>query len=113
MGLSPILSVVYTIIIGTMLNFNTGNSGHGRKKVTCKQSFNTLFQVQHGVRGTVLDRKNNRIEAAEISLSSGGQTVYSGQNGMFWKILRPGKYTISVTAPGFNTMKKVSGVCTV
>ena len=73
----------------------------------------TLLQVQHGVRGIVLDRKNNRIEAAEISLSSGGQTVYSGQNGAFWKILRPGKYTISVTAPGFNTVKKVSGACTV
>ena len=25
MGLSPILSVVHTVIIGTMLNFNGGN----------------------------------------------------------------------------------------
>ena len=69
-----------------------------------------MLQVQHGIRGSVLDRKNNAIEAAEISLSTGGQTVYSGHNGIFWKILRPGKYTISVTAPGFNTVKKVSGV---
>ena len=71
---------------------------------------NAMLQVQHGIRGSVLDRKNNPIDAAEISLSTGGQTVYSGQNGIFWKILRPGKYTISVTAPGFNTVKKVSGV---
>ena len=67
----------------------------------CDNPVNTLLQVQHGVRGTVLDKKNNQIEAAEISLSTGGQTVYSGKNGTYRKILRPGKYTISVTAPGF------------
>ena len=29
MGLSPILSVVHTVAIGTILNFNGDNKGHG------------------------------------------------------------------------------------
>ena len=40
-GLSPILSVINAITIGTMLNFNSGNKGHGLKNVTCKQTFNS------------------------------------------------------------------------
>ena len=38
-GQSPILSVILTITIGTMLNFNGGNNGHGLKNITCKQTF--------------------------------------------------------------------------
>ena len=32
MGLLPILSVIHTTTIGTMLNFNGGYNGHGIKK---------------------------------------------------------------------------------
>ena len=31
MGLSPILSIIHTVTIGTMLNFNGGNNIHGQK----------------------------------------------------------------------------------
>ena len=31
MGLSPILAVIYTVTIGTTLNFNSGNKGHRLK----------------------------------------------------------------------------------
>ena len=33
MGLSPILSVIHTVTIETMLNVNSGNNGHGLKRV--------------------------------------------------------------------------------
>ena len=36
MGQSPILSIIHTVPIGLMLNFNGGNNGHGLKIVTCK-----------------------------------------------------------------------------
>ena len=43
---SLILSVIHTITIGTMLNFNGGNNGYGLKYVTCKPTFTlNLFQV--------------------------------------------------------------------
>ena len=31
MGLAPILAVIYTVTIGTTLNFNSGNEGHRLK----------------------------------------------------------------------------------
>ena len=34
MGSSVILSIIHTITIGTILNFNGGNNGHGLKNVT-------------------------------------------------------------------------------
>ena len=38
MGPSPILSVIHTVTIGTMLNFKGTNNGHGLKNVTCIQT---------------------------------------------------------------------------
>ena len=42
MGPLPILSIIHTITIGTILNFNGCNKRHGLKNVTCKQTFNTM-----------------------------------------------------------------------
>ena len=38
-GPSPILLIINTITIGTMLNNNSSNIGHGLQNVTCKQTF--------------------------------------------------------------------------
>ena len=35
---SPILSIIYTVTIGTKLNNNGGNNVQGLKNVTCKQT---------------------------------------------------------------------------
>ena len=43
MDLSSILSVIHTIIIGPMLNFNGSYNGQGLKNATCKQTF-VVFQ---------------------------------------------------------------------
>ena len=45
MSPSAILSVVHTIIIGIMLNFNDDNNRHGLKNVTCKQTFTIKFHL--------------------------------------------------------------------
>ena len=37
-GPSPILSVVHTTTIDTLLNVDGGNNGHGLNNVTCKQT---------------------------------------------------------------------------
>ena len=39
MGPLPLLSVIHTVTIDTMLNFSCGSKGHGLKNVTCKQTF--------------------------------------------------------------------------
>ena len=38
MGPSPILSVIHTVTIATMQNFNGGSNGHGVENVKCKQT---------------------------------------------------------------------------
>ena len=38
MGLLPILSIIHTVIISTMLKFYGDNNGHRLKNVTCKQA---------------------------------------------------------------------------
>ena len=38
MGPSHILSLIHTVAIGTMLNNNDGNNGHGLENVRCKQT---------------------------------------------------------------------------
>ena len=44
MGLSLILSVIHTITIGTMLNFNGGNPGHGLKTLRVNRPLYCEFQ---------------------------------------------------------------------
>ena len=46
MGLLPFLSIIHTITIGTILNFNGGNNGHGLKNVACKQTFTQIQGIQ-------------------------------------------------------------------
>ena len=46
MGPSPVLSIIHIITIGTMLNFNGGNNGHGLKKHYVKRDLHTKYQEQ-------------------------------------------------------------------
>ena len=46
MGLSPILSIIHTVSISTMLNVNNGNNGHGLKSLLCKKTF-TFLEICH------------------------------------------------------------------
>ena len=42
MDLSPIPSIIYTVTIGTMLDFSGGNNGRGLK-TTCKQILKAMI----------------------------------------------------------------------
>ena len=43
MGLSPIMSVIHGVIIGTVLKFNGENNGHGLKTLHVKLPFGVNF----------------------------------------------------------------------
>ena len=63
-GPSPILFVIHTIMIGTMLNNNGGNNGHGLKNVTCKQTLGAKMismQFQFGFEIFFNNPKGNRF----------------------------------------------------
>ena len=46
MGPSPILPIIHTVTISTMLNNKGGNNGHGLKNSTCKQTLTDLDQLR-------------------------------------------------------------------
>ncbi len=66
-----------------------------------------LLQSQRGVGGLVTDIQQNPVENAVITVNSGGGPVSSGPSGSFWKILPPGLYTLTATADGYSSAKKV------
>ena len=69
MGLLPILSVFDTVTIGTMLNFNSGNKGHGVKNLTCKQTFTLTYHFHYrSITTHHNERKYSILEKARINL---------------------------------------------
>ena len=48
---SPILFIIHTMTLGTMLNFNGDNNGHGLEHVTCKQTIMPQIRVLQTCRG--------------------------------------------------------------
>lgn len=59
-----------------------------------------LFQAHRGIRGFVRDDKGNSIKDAVISINGRQHDVTTGENGDYWRLLVPGKYEITVSAPG-------------
>ena len=47
MGSSLILSIIHTIIIDTMLNFNGGNNGHGLKTLRVNRPLDVSRALCH------------------------------------------------------------------
>ena len=47
--LSPILSIIRTIISDTMINFTSGNNGHRINNVTCFQWYKEIFTQDGGL----------------------------------------------------------------
>ncbi|XP_054624230.1 carboxypeptidase N catalytic chain [Dunckerocampus dactyliophorus] len=58
-------------------------------------------QVHHGIKGMVYDENNNPIKNAEISVSGINHDVTSGVDGDYFRLLLPGTYTVTTTAPGY------------
>ncbi|KAM7289328.1 uncharacterized protein ISCGN_029458 [Ixodes scapularis] len=65
-----------------------------------------LGEVHKGVRGIVTDEENNAVANASLKISNRSIGFRTTSRGEYWRILRPGHYTLEVTAPGFHTSKQ-------
>ncbi|XP_024411441.2 carboxypeptidase N catalytic chain [Desmodus rotundus] len=61
-----------------------------------------LEQVHHGIKGMVLDENNNNVPEAVISVSGINHDVTSSNQGDYFRLLLPGTYTVTASAPGFD-----------
>ena len=57
-------------------------------------------EVHKGIRGFVLDAEGKPIEGATIAVPS-GRPVRAAKDGDFWRLVAPGTYTVTATAPGY------------
>ncbi|KAK8756644.1 hypothetical protein V5799_000654 [Amblyomma americanum] len=55
-----------------------------------------------GVRGIVEDEKGNPVEKATLKVSNRRASFKTSSRGEYWRILRPGTYTLKVSAAGFH-----------
>ncbi|KAH8039923.1 hypothetical protein HPB51_009179 [Rhipicephalus microplus] len=65
-----------------------------------------LGEVHKGVRGIVVDERGNPVAEASLRVSNRTIGFKSTSRGEYWRILRPGRYTLEVSAPGFHTVKQ-------
>ncbi|XP_007938224.1 carboxypeptidase N catalytic chain [Orycteropus afer afer] len=61
-----------------------------------------LEQVHQGIKGMVLDENYNNLAGAVISVSGINHDITSGDHGDYFRLLLPGTYTVTATAPGFD-----------
>ncbi|XP_077508420.1 carboxypeptidase M-like [Amblyomma americanum] len=60
-----------------------------------------LGEVHKGVRGIVEDEKGNPVEKATLKVSN-RRACFKTSSREYWRILRPGTYTLKVSAAGFH-----------
>ncbi|KAL1428592.1 hypothetical protein MTO96_002954 [Rhipicephalus appendiculatus] len=65
-----------------------------------------LGEVHKGVRGIVMDERGNPVVKASLRVSNRTIGFKTTSRGEYWRILRPGRYTLEVSAPGFHTAKQ-------
>ncbi|XP_077533245.1 carboxypeptidase D-like isoform X2 [Haemaphysalis longicornis] len=65
-----------------------------------------LGEVHKGVRGIVSDENGNPVVKAFMRISNRTIGFKTTSRGEYWRILRPGRYTLEVSAPGFHTAKQ-------
>ncbi|XP_060698183.1 carboxypeptidase N catalytic chain [Hemiscyllium ocellatum] len=60
-----------------------------------------IEEVHKGIKGMVLDENNNGIPKAVISVSTINHDITSGIGGDYFRLLLPGKYMVTASAPGY------------
>ncbi|XP_037351973.1 carboxypeptidase N catalytic chain [Talpa occidentalis] len=60
-----------------------------------------LEQVHQGIKGRVADENNNNLRDTVISVDGINHDVTSGDDGDYFRLLLPGTYTVTATAPGY------------
>lgn len=61
---------------------------------------NVHFQVHRGIKGFVYDDTGSPIPDAVISIKGHDHDVMTARDGDFWRLLTPGSYQVTVSAPG-------------
>ncbi|XP_077510477.1 carboxypeptidase M-like [Amblyomma americanum] len=61
-----------------------------------------LGEVHKGVRGIVKDENGNPVDKATLKVSNRRASFKTSSRGEYWRILRPGTYTLKVSATGFH-----------
>ncbi|XP_008830156.1 carboxypeptidase N catalytic chain [Nannospalax galili] len=61
-----------------------------------------LEQVHQGIKGMVRDENSNNLPGAVVSVTGINHDVTSGEYGDYFRLLLPGTYTVTATAPGFD-----------
>ncbi|XP_055503029.1 carboxypeptidase N catalytic chain [Leucoraja erinacea] len=69
-----------------------------------------MEEVHKGIKGMVLDENNNGIPEAVISVSGINHDVTTGTGGDYFRLLLPGKYTVTASAPGYENQTAHIGV---
>ncbi|KAK1881398.1 Carboxypeptidase N catalytic chain [Dissostichus eleginoides] len=67
----------------------------------CRTSTTCTATVHHGIKGMVYDENNNPLGNAEISVAGANHDVTTGVDGDYFRLLLPGTYTVTASAPGY------------
>jgi len=69
-----------------------------------------IEQVHKGIKGVVRDDAGNPIPNAKLTVEGIENDVYTSSKGEYWRLLTPGRYTVTIEAAGY---KKVTERLTV
>ncbi|XP_044521695.1 carboxypeptidase N catalytic chain [Gracilinanus agilis] len=62
-----------------------------------------IEEVHQGIKGVIFDENNNGVAGAVISIGGIAHDVTSGKQGDYFRLLLPGTYEVTATAPGYGS----------